>query len=299
MTVSSAALLRLRLRTELRKARQAAGLTQREVAGAMEWSPAKLIRIEAGEVGISVNDLRSLLAHYGVDDQERTGQLLDMARGSRKMPFTEYRDLYDKEFLQFLALEQAAWITRQYGPLVIPGTLQTEEYMRAVMRVFSPEATEDVIDRAVEGRLARQEVLEHTQERELYYVLDESVLRRVCGGRAVMRRQLEHIAELAARPGITIKILPFSSGAHPGILGPFTIFEFPAGDMENTLFVEDSRGNTFPANSTEETRRYLERFWELEELSIAEDVGTLLRRLAARLEEGDDDLATLLKGEPA
>ncbi|MEU4050079.1 helix-turn-helix transcriptional regulator [Streptomyces olivaceus] len=295
MTVSSAALLRLRLRTELRKARQAAGLTQRAVAGAMEWSPAKLIRIEAGEVGISVNDLRSLLAYYGVDDQERTGQLLDMARGSRKMPFTEYRDLYDKEFLQFLALEQAAWITRQYGPLVVPGTLQTEEYMRAVMRVFSPEATEDVIDRAVEGRLARQEVLEHTRERELFYVLDESVLRRVCGGRAVMRRQLEHIAELSARPSITIKILPFSSGAHPGILGPFTIFEFPAGDMENTLFVEDSRGNTFPANSTDETRRYLERFWELEELSITEDVETLLHRLAARLEEGDDDLATLLK----
>ncbi|MGV9499859.1 helix-turn-helix domain-containing protein [Streptomyces sp. NPDC003642] len=295
MSVPSAALQRLRLRTELRKARQAANLTQREVAAAMEWSSAKLIRIEAGEVGISVNDLRTLLAFYGIDDRERIDELLALARGSRKMPFTEYRDLYDKDFLQFLALEQAAWITRQYGPLVIPGTLQTEEYMRAVMRAFAPHATEEVIDRAVEGRMARQEVLESTEGRAFFYVLDESVLRRVCGGNSVMRRQLEHIADLSTRPNITIKILPFSSGAHPGILGPFTLFEFQAEEMESTLFVEDSRGNTFAANSAEETRRYLERFWELEDLSVQGDVETLLRRLAVRMEEGGDDLANLLK----
>ncbi|WOT37009.1 helix-turn-helix domain-containing protein [Streptomyces coeruleorubidus] len=295
MSVPSAALQRLRLRTELRKARQTANLTQREVAAAMEWSSAKLIRIEAGEVGISVNDLRSLLAFYGIDDRQRIDELLALARSSRKMPFTEYRDLYDKDFLQFLALEQAAWITRQYGPLVIPGTLQTEEYMRAVMRAFDPHATEEVIDRAVEGRTARQEVLEDTEGRGFFYVLDESVLRRVCGGNSVMRKQLEHIADLSTRPNITIKILPFSSGAHPGILGPFTVFEFQAEEMENALFVEDSRGNTFAVNSAEETRRYLERFWELEDLSVDGDVETLLRRLAVRMEEGGDDLAKLLK----
>ncbi len=183
MLVKSAALLRLRLRTELRKARVTAGLTQREVADRMEWSPSKLIRIEAGEVGISVNDLRPLAAAYGITDRRKLDELLDMARGSRRMPFTEYRDLYSKDFMQRLALESAASVHRQFGSLVLPGLLQTEEYMRAVMSAFGKNMSEDRADRIVESRLARQEVLEH-EGHQFSFVLDESVLRRVTGGGA-------------------------------------------------------------------------------------------------------------------
>ncbi|MEV3860164.1 Scr1 family TA system antitoxin-like transcriptional regulator [Streptomyces sp. NPDC050095] len=299
MAVTSAALLRLQLRTELRKARIAAGLTQRQVADRMEWSPSKLIRIEAGEVGISVNDLRPLVAAYGISDRRKLEELLDMARGSRRMPFTEYRDLYSKDFMQRLALESGASVHRQFASLVLPGLLQTEEYMRAVIRAYSKEMTsEERVDRVVESRLARQEVLDQEDGREFSFVLDESLLRRVTGGRGVMRAQLEHLAELSEREHVTLQILPFSVGAHPGIQGPFTLFEFQAEGMEDALFLEDSRGVTIASTSPEETRQYLERFWELEDLSLKDGVGVLLRRLSERIAEGGDELEVLLQHDP-
>lgn len=299
MSVPSAALQRLRLRTELRKARTGAGLTQREVAKMMEWSPSKLIRIEAGEVGISINDLRPLLGAYGITDRRRIDGLLDLARGSRKMPYTEYRDLYGKEVLQFFALESAASIIRQYSSLVLPGPLQTEEYARAVMRAYDKGISEEKADRAVEARLARQEQLTSGvgNDRQLFYILDEAVVRRQVGGRGVMRAQLERLAELAAQPGITIQILPFTVGAHPGVMGPFTLFEFETDEMPDSLFIENSRGDTYSSNAPEETGRYLERFWELEDLVVKDDIDGLLRLLAARMDTGGDDLVALLHGE--
>ncbi|MEV0688675.1 helix-turn-helix transcriptional regulator [Streptomyces sp. NPDC050388] len=293
MTVPSAALQRLRLRTELRKARTAASLTQRQVAEKMEWSPSKLIRIEAGEVGISVNDLRPLLDAYGIKDRRKIDDLLSLARGSRRMPYSEYRDLYSKEFLQFLALESAASAIRHYGALLLPGPLQTEEYARAIMRSYDKNISEERLERGVELRIARQETL-MSGDRELFYILDEGVVRRHVGGRGVMRAQLERLAELAARPGITIQILPFTVGAHAGIQGPFSHFEFEADEMPDSLYLENPRGDTYITNSPEETGRYLERFWELEDLAIKDDVETLLRSLAARLEDGRDDLELLI-----
>ncbi|MGW2228354.1 helix-turn-helix domain-containing protein [Streptomyces formicae] len=292
MSVPNAALQRLRLRTELRKARTAARLTQRQVAAKMEWSPSKLIRIEAGEVGISVNDLRPLLDAYAIKDRRKIDELLDLARGSRRMPYSEYRDLYGKEFLEFLALESSASIIRHYGSLLMPGPLQTEEYARAIMLSYNKHIPEDRLERGIEVRLARQELLT-SGGRELFYILDEAVVRRHVGGRGVMRAQLERLAELAERPGITIQILPFSIGAHAGIQGPFSHFEFEADEMPDSLYLENPRGDSYTTNAPEETGRYLERFWELEDLAIKEDIGPLLTALAQRMEDGRDDLETL------
>ncbi|WP_409236221.1 helix-turn-helix domain-containing protein [Streptomyces sp. PA5.6] len=293
MSAPSAALQRLRLRTELRKARTAARLTQRQVAAKMEWSPSKLIRIEAGEVGISVNDLRPLLDAYGIRDRRKIEELLDLARGSRKMPYTEYRDLYSKEFLQFLALESSAAIVRAYNSLQVPGPLQTEEYGRAIMRAYEKGIDDEVVERAIEVRLSRQETLT-SGDREIFYILDESVVRRQVGGRGIMRAQLERLAELAALPNVSIQILPFSVGAHPGIQGPFTLFEFAADEMPDTLYLENPRGDSYSTNAPEESGRYLERFWELEDLAIKERNVDMLRMLAARAEEGVDELERLL-----
>ncbi|MEU6824886.1 helix-turn-helix transcriptional regulator [Streptomyces atriruber] len=293
MSAPSAALQRLRLRTELRKARTAARLTQRQVAAKMEWSPSKLIRIEAGEVGVSVNDLRPLLDAYGIRDRRKIEELLDLARGGRKMPYAEYRDLYSKEFLQFLALESSASIVRAYNSLQLPGPLQTEEYGRAIMKAYRTGADDDVIERAIEVRLSRQDMLT-SGDREVFYILDEAVLRRQVGGRGVMRAQLERLAELAALPKFTIQILPFSVGAHPGIQGPFTLFEFEADEMPDSLYLENPRGDSYSTNAPEESGRYLERFWELEDLAVKERTVDILKALAVRVEEGTDDLERLL-----
>lgn len=128
---------RRRLRSELRKAREAAGMTQRDVAAAMDWSQSKLIRIETGAVNISTNDLRALLGHYGIE-RARTENLVEVARASRDQPrWNVYKDVAEPEYIAFLGYESSASIIRNFEPLLIPGLLQTEEYAREILKRYS------------------------------------------------------------------------------------------------------------------------------------------------------------------
>ncbi|MFJ8633375.1 helix-turn-helix domain-containing protein [Streptomyces sp. NPDC093568] len=299
MSAPSAAEQRLKLRTELRKARVSAGLTQRQVAKQMEWSPSKLLRIESGEVSISVNDLRPLLTTYGISDRRRIEGLLDLARGSRKMPFAEYRDVFKPEFLQFLALEASASAARYFNSLQLPRLLQTEEYTRAIATAYGSGVTlTETEERMLEAQLSRQDLLQSEACPDLYFILDEAILHRQIGGTGVMRAQLQRLAELSKHPKVTIMVVPYTAGAHPGLQGPFTLFEFASDEMPDSLFLENPRGDTVGSNKPEETRRYLELFWQLEDLSISGDMETLMHRLIQRIDNGDDDLAALLDTPP-
>ena len=155
---------RRRLRVELRKARENAGLSQKEVAPAMDWSLSKLIRIEAGSVNISINDLRVLLQHYGVDDRGRIDSLLTMARAAKEPAWwLPYKEVLSPEFSTFLSYESAASIIRNFEPVLVPGLLQTEEYARATLaEMVPPVAVLDAemlgqIDNLVELRMERQD----------------------------------------------------------------------------------------------------------------------------------------------
>lgn len=291
MSTPSAAVQRLRLRTELRRARSNAGLTQRQVAIKMEWSPSKLIRIEAGEVAVTVNDLKALLAEYGVTERRKTEGLLELARGSRKMPFNEYRDVFGKEFLSFLALESSASMIRGFHFFVVPGLFQTEEYMRALVTGTGQGVSPERLDRMVEARLARQELLEGDEGARLFMVLDESVIRRQIGGPGVMRAQLQRLADLASHPRITIQILPFSIGAHPGILGPFTLFEFTEEGMPDSVYLENPGGDSFASNAPEVTGKYIEAFLKLEDQALDDTSGAVLRQVSEHVGEGSEDLS--------
>ncbi|MFF4557878.1 helix-turn-helix domain-containing protein [Streptomyces sp. NPDC001422] len=281
------AIQRLQLRSELRKARSAAALTQREVAARMEWSPSKLLRIEAGEVGISVHDLRPLLSLYAISDSTVIERLLDLARGSRKMPFTEYRDIYGQHFLNFLAMESAAFVTRAFQPLVVPGLLQTAEYASEMIRAYSANRfSAPQLQRLLEGRLQRQEVLDR-DDGETYFILDEAVLRRQVGGPSVMRRQLRRLAELAAHPRRQIMIFPFSSGT-ASALGPFTLFEFE-NDLQRFVYLENLRTPADISTAEADFVKHLEVFWELEERSIkGERVPAVLLQMAEDIDNGRD-----------
>lgn len=297
MSTPSPAVQRLRLRTELRRARNKAGLTQRQVATKMEWHPSKLIRIEAGEVAVTVNDLKALLDEYEVTDRRKAESLLQLARGSRKMPFSEYRDVFSKEFLAFLALESSASVIRGFHFFVIPGLFQTEEYIRALAAGTAQGASLERLDRLVEARLARQELLEGDEGPQLFMILDESVIRRQVGGPKVMRAQMERLAELAAHPRITIQILPFSVGAHQGILGPFTLFEFSEEGMPDSVYLENPRGESYASNEPEVTGKYLEAFWALEDQALVDNMSQTLRQVAAHTGEGSTDLALASSSE--
>lgn len=130
---------RRRLRSELRKAREAANMSQRDVAAAMDWSASKLIRIESGAVNISTNDLRALLHHYGIEG-DRIATLVELARAARgQTPWAIYRDVASPEYIAFLGYESSASVIRNFEPMLVPGLLQTEDYARTVIRLL--EAT--------------------------------------------------------------------------------------------------------------------------------------------------------------
>jgi transcriptional regulator with XRE-family HTH domain len=261
---------RLRLRRALREARIAKGFSQKDVAEVQDWSVSKLLRIEAGAVGVSTTDLRALLEMYEIRDAERVAELTKWAQIARRSPLSVYRDVLSAEFLTYLNYEGSASVVRQWEPLLVPGLLQNEAYARAIIEAFAPQETsERVIERQIEARLSRQELLREPGAPEMFFILDESVLRRRVGRGDTMIRQLEHLRELAQRPHIAIQILPFAAGAHRNMRAPFVILEFREANVEDLLFLENPRGDLLDRDDGEELALYLASFWDLEGLALA------------------------------
>src|SRR6202044_2932521 len=164
---------RRRLRTELRRARLDADLTQEQVAAAMDWSLSKLIRIENGTVGISTNDLKAILAHYKITDDGRTAEMLALSRGARERSWwSAYRDASPR-LIQLIEYESASFIIRNFQPMLIPGLLQTEEYAAAMIRNYSPQATEQEVKTAIEIRMKRQQILQQPEMPLMFFIMDE------------------------------------------------------------------------------------------------------------------------------
>jgi len=270
---------RRRLRTELRKARLEERLTQEQVAEAMDWSLSKVIRIENGTVGISTNDLKALLRLYQAIDTQRTDELVALAKASKERSWwSGYREVVPQSLLQLIGYESAAFITRNFETLLVPGLLQTEEYASTVIREFEgPRHLETL----VEIRMRRQDLLDRADRPMLFFILDEAVVRRQIGGKAVMRRQILGLVEAADRPNLTIEVVPFSAGAHPGLKGPFVIVEFPDPGDDDVLFLESARGDVISRDLPEEVSAHREAFEVLRKLSLGpEGSQDYLRKLA-------------------
>ncbi|MGH3220912.1 MAG: helix-turn-helix domain-containing protein [Streptosporangiaceae bacterium] len=274
---------RRRLRTELRKARQDAGLTQEQVADAMDWSLSKMIRIEAGTVGISTTDLKALLDHYEVDDPDLRSQLVALARAARERSWwSVYRDVALPGVLQLIGYEAASHIIRNFETLLIPGLLQTEDYARAVVPSLEEGTTAERVDTLVEIRMRRQEQVDRDDPPLMFFILDEAAVRRLAGSRNVMRRQIHYLIEMAAKPNVTIEIVPFTVGTHPGLRGPFVIVEFPDPGDDDVLYLE-ARGDLIRGGISEEgeVSAHREVFEQLRRLSLGPDGSiTYLRKLA-------------------
>jgi len=260
---------RRRLRAELRRARLEAGLTQDQVATAMDWSLSKLIRIENGTVGISTNDLKAILAHYKITDQKRTAEFLTLSRGARERSWwSGYRDVAPPRLLQMIEYEAASIITRNFQPLLVPGLLQTEEYARTTYQRLNPQESANRIESLVEVRMRRQELLGRADAPLLFFVIDEAVIRRIVGGKAAMRRQLSQMIELAGMTNVTIEVVPFDAGAHPGLLGSFLIYEFPDTADDDALWLEGPHGDLLSRDDPEEILTFRENFEQLRQISL-------------------------------
>lgn len=284
---------RRRLRSELRKAREAAGLAQRDVARAMDWSLSKLLRIETGSVSITTNDLKALLTHYGILDQSRVEGLLEIARSAReKSPWNIYKDLGSPEFVAYLAYESAASVIRSFEPLLVPGLLQTEEYAYEVLReIRGPDKR--TVDRLVDLRMDRQELLGRAESLSLHFIMDEAVIHRAVGGPDAMRRQLRHIKEVAEQPHINVRIVPFSRGIYPRLRVPYVLFEFSDPENEDVLFIENPQGDMIIREASPEDEdeanpvSYVEVFFQLEQLARREEAGVLIDAAIAHFAHAD------------
>lgn len=275
---------RRRLLAELRDARDSVNLTQKDVAEALDWSTSKLIRIENGSVGVSVTDLRALLHHYGIGDRDRVDGLVTMARASKQQSWWDkYRIHYGQQFMTFLGLEASALRIRQFQMLVVPGLLQIPEYTRTL--VATGTSDEEVIAREVEVRTKRQELLGENGP-EMYFILDESVLHRTIGGPEVMRGQLLRLKELATKPNVVLQILPYAVGVHRGMKGSFEVFELTDNVDDYAVLLEQPYKDTLLPDSSEETREYVNIFFELEKLArpateTAKIIDEVLERMGA------------------
>lgn len=228
---------RRRLGQELRRLREQRGMTAEEVADRLLVSQSKISRLENGRRSISQRDVRDLCGVYEVEDRRIVDSLMQMAKESRQQGW--WHAFGDIPYSVYIGLETDAASLRVYEPQVVPGLLQTRSYAEAVCVGALPEASAQEIDKRVQVRVRRQERVKDTrQPLRMWAVLDEAALRRAIGGRQVMVEQLEHLIELSQLPHLTIQVMPFALGAHPGVNGQYAILEFPDASDSSVVYLE-------------------------------------------------------------
>jgi transcriptional regulator with XRE-family HTH domain len=293
--ITSPAVPRRRLRVELRRARQEAGLTQEAVAAEMDWSLSKIIRIETGSVGISTNDLTALLRLYQIDNVERIDELIALARATRQQSWwSKYRGNVSPAYFQYLEYEADASVIRQYEALLIPGLLQTEEYAAAAIHQYRgrhPGRGQQPVGRLspktiktrVEIRMARQQLLQRPDPPSLLFILDEAVVLRAIGDEKLGRAQMARLITMASRPYITIQIVPFSVGMYVGMAENYAIFSFPDAEDPDILYFEGApSGTIFSHDESGEIVVYRQMYEELSKLALSpEDSLNFLKKYLA------------------
>jgi transcriptional regulator with XRE-family HTH domain len=281
----SPSMRRRRLAAELRRLRNEAGLSIEGVASQLKWPGSKISRVENRQVGISTRDLRKLLDLYHVTDRAYREELLEMGRRATERGWWQsYTGVVPSAYANLIGLEAEAATIRTYEPELVPGLLQTPEYARAVIRAGRPTDTTEEIDRRVEVRLERQEVLTRTEPPppKVNVVLNEGVLVRRVGTPEVMRAQIEHLMLERDRANIVIQILPFSAGEHPAMVGPFTMLTFLDPADQGVVNVENVMG-ALALEKAEELRAY-EDVWGAIQARAAspEDSRAVMRTYALR-----------------
>ncbi|MFI1357479.1 helix-turn-helix domain-containing protein [Streptomyces sp. NPDC020898] len=228
---------RRRLGQELRRLREAKGMTAEEVAERLLVSQSKISRLENGRRSISQRDVRDLCGVYEVEDQRMVDSLMEMAKDSRQQGW--WHAFGDVPYSVYIGLETDAASLRVYDPQVIPGLLQTRSYAEALITGALPETASSDIENRVQVRLRRQERITALENPlRLWTVLDEAALRRIVGNKLLMREQLESLVEQSQLPHVTVQVIPFDMGAHPGLNGQYAILEFPDAADSSVVYIE-------------------------------------------------------------
>jgi len=226
------------LGTQLRRLREARGITAAVAGHAIRASHAKISRMELGRVGFRDRDVADLLTLYGITDEQQRRAFLTLVRRAN-VPgwWHQYSDIVASWFEIYLGLEQASSVIRTYQPQLIPGLLQTEDVARGVIELGHPRPSDDDLERRVSLRMARQEILTQPAAPQLWAVIEEATLWRL-NGRSVMRDQIDHLITMAELPNVALQLIPIHSGAHVALGGPFTILRFAEPDLPDIVYLE-------------------------------------------------------------
>jgi len=248
---------RVVLGTQLRRLREAKGISREDAGYRIRASESKISRLELGRVGFKERDVADLLTLYGVTDEKERSVLLELARQANEPGWWQgFTDVMPGWFQPYVGLEEAAIMIRTYELQFIPGLLQTEDYARAVITRGSQAGGADVVERRVRARMSRQAIFERSDPPRVWAVIDEAALRRPVAGPAVMQGQLERLITLSENPNITIQVIPFSVGSHPAEGGAFSILRFGDPDITDVIYLEHLTGARF-LDKPEDITRYM------------------------------------------
>jgi len=262
---SGPTVLRILLGSQLRRLREAKGVTRDDAGYTIRASGSKISRMELGRVSFKERDVEDLLDLYGVDEEEAQALIALAKQANSPGWWHKYSDVLPDWFQVYVGLEEAALLIRLYEVQFVPGLLQTADYARAVIRLGLPSASADEVERRVGLRLARQEVLKkESGGPRLWAVVDEAALRRPIGGGEVMRAQLVRLIEAAREPNITLQVVPFRSGGHAAEAGAFTVMRFPEVDLPDVVYLEHLTSALY-LDKREDVEKYTE---VMERLSV-------------------------------
>ncbi len=248
-TTTGSTVPRRQLGRYLRDLRNQSRLTVRAAAAQLEWSEAKIWRIETGQTSLRSFDVETMCKVYGAPPDLTEG-LMGLAKETKARGWWHaYGDAIPEGFDVYIGLEEAASHFSWYESELVPGLLQTEDYARTVIRAGNPGVNDAETERLVSVRIARQALLTRvTNPPVLQAVLNEAILHRPIGGEKVMVRQLEFLVQAGALPTVSLRVMPFNAGLHHGVMsGPFVILRFPLNsngqDTEPpTVYVDGSIG---------------------------------------------------------
>jgi transcriptional regulator with XRE-family HTH domain len=249
---------RMLVGARLRRLRTDLGLSRDQAAQVIRASEWKIHRLENGQVGFKDRDILDLLHLYEVTDPEEVAEFLTLAREANAPGWWQhYGDVLPAWFRTYVDLESAASLIRTYEGQFIPGLLQTDDYMRAVVQGAHLEDGGEEVGRRVRLRMARQMLLTREDPPRLGAVIDEAALRRPVGGREVMRGQLERLIEATKLANVTLQILPFAAGAHSAMVGAFTVLRFPDRELPDVVYLEHLTSALY-LDKRAEVERYLD-----------------------------------------
>ncbi|MBP5875887.1 helix-turn-helix transcriptional regulator [Streptomyces scabiei] len=251
----------MRLANELRRLREAAGLSSREAASLLGVSPAQITHIESALAGVSELRLRRLASHYACTDEEFIDALVAMATDRTRGWWEEYRGLLPTPFLDLAELEHHARFQRHVAILYVPGLLQTEDYARAVFSSRLPELTEEEVELRIRHRMARQAVALPYEA-----VIHEAALRIRVSGRAASRAQLAKILDLSEVDNVTVRVIPFDLDGFARAASAMAFVGGPLSKLD-TVVRDAPHGSVF-IDSEAQLNSYRTRFRRVEDASL-------------------------------